>query len=255
MIILISPAKTLDFESPVPSKDYSTPEFLEKSETIASKMKKLKSSDLIKLMDISNDLAMLNVERYQDWEKATEPGKARQAIYAFKGDVYTGLEAETLSEENIKFAQKHLRILSGLYGILKPTDLIMPHRLEMGTDLKVGKAKDLYAFWKPSITASIKSALEETNSSLIVNLASVEYAKSVDFKKIGAAVVAPVFKDFKNGQYKIISFFAKKARGMMASFIIRNNIVEADQLKAFSQDGYHYNNDLSTENKPVFTRG
>ncbi len=255
MIILLSPAKTLDFESPVPDMDYSTPEFLDKSETLAGKMQKLKANDLIKLMDISNELAQLNVERYQNWKKAVEPGEARQAIYAFKGDVYTGLEAETLSEEDMQFAQKHLRVLSGLYGILKPTDLIMPHRLEMGTELKVGKAKDLYAFWKSSITSSVKSALEQSRSDLIINLASVEYAKSVDLKKIGVPVIAPVFKDFKNGQYKIISFFAKKARGMMASFIIRNKIVEAEQLKAFSQDGYHYNNDLSTEGKPVFTRG
>lgn len=255
MIILLSPAKTLDFESTVPKMGFSTPDFLEKSETIATTMQKMKAGDLIKLMDISNELAMLNAARYQNWQKATEAGEARQAIYAFKGDVYTGLEAETLSEEDMLFAQQHLRILSGLYGILKPMDLIMPHRLEMGTNLKVGKAKDLYAFWKPSITSTIKSALAQSGSDMIINLASVEYAKSVDFKKIGVPVIAPVFKDFKNGQYKIVSFFAKKARGMMAGFMIRNKIVEAEQLKAFSQDGYHYNNELSTQDKPVFTRG
>jgi uncharacterized protein len=255
MIILLSPAKTLDFESSIPSLDYSTPEFITKSETIAAKMQKMKAGDLIKLMDISNELALLNAERYQYWRKATEPGEARQAIYTFKGDVYIGLRAETLSEDDMLFAQQHLRILSGLYGILKPKDLIMPHRLEMGTNLKVAQAKDLYAFWKESITSSVKNAVEQSKSGLILNLASAEYAKSVDFKTIGVPVIAPVFKDFKNGHYKIISFFAKKARGMMASFVVRNKIVDADQLKAFSQDGYNYNNVLSTEQKPVFTRG
>ncbi len=255
MIILLSPAKTLDFESAIPSQTYTVPNYLDKSQKLADKMRKLSPGGLTKLLDISTDLANLNHERYQNWYAANAPGQARQAVFAFKGDVYTGLQAETFAEEDLLFAQKHLRVLSGLYGVLKPTDLIMPHRLEMGTSLGIGTSKDLYAYWKTTITKAVSEALEQSGTDVILNLASAEYFKSVDFKKIGARVIAPAFKDFKNGEYIMISFFAKKARGMMASFIIRNRITEAGQFDAFEQDGYHFNSSLSTADKPVFTRG
>ncbi len=254
MIILLSPAKSLDFDSEIPHTSFSVPQFLDQSEKLISKLKQLKPVNIKKLMNISNDLAGLNFQRYQDWHKADQPGQARQAVYAYKGDVYIGLDAYTMTEKDIDFANKHLRILSGLYGILKPTDLILPHRLEMGTKIKIGKSNDLYQYWKTQLTNHLEKELNKSSENLIINLASVEYSKSIDFKQIGAKVITPVFKDYKNGDYRIISFFAKKARGMLASYLIRNQIMNSDHIRSFNQDGYHFNNDLSTDIKPVFTR-
>jgi uncharacterized protein len=254
MIIILSPAKSLDFKSTVPHPTFTLPDYLSKAETIAAKLRKLKPKKLKELLEISSELAELNFQRYQTWHKADDPVNARQAVFAYKGDVYVGLDAYSFTMQDLEFAYSHLRIISGLYGILRPTDLIMPHRLEMGTSIKIGKANDLYSFWKTTITQNIKQAISEHPANTIINLASVEYSKSIDFKKINAKLISPVFKDFSNGEYKLISFFAKKARGMMASYIIRNKITDASQLKAFTQEGYYYNNNLSTEDKPVFTR-
>ncbi len=256
MIILLSPAKTLDFETEIQCEKQSEPDFLSQAEILIKQLRKKNTKELMKLMNISKDLAELNYERYQHWKPNLHKKSGRQAILAFKGDVYTGLDAQLFSTKDFDFADKHLRILSGLYGMLRPTDMILPHRLEMGTRIQVNGHKNLYAFWESALNKALKASLEEADAKLIINLASLEYAKSVDLKNSGAEVIAPDFKDYKNGQYKTISFFAKKARGMMASFIIREKITEKGQLKAFQQDGYHFNNELTTsEEKPVFTRG
>lgn len=256
MIILLSPAKTLDFETEIHCKKQSEPAFISQAEVLIKQLRNKSTAELMKLMNISKDLAELNFERYQHWNPTLHKSSGRQAILAFKGDVYTGLDAHSFSPQDFEFADKHLRILSGLYGMLKPTDLILPHRLEMGTRLQVNGFKNLYTYWQSTLNKALTTALIEAGAKRIINLASVEYAKSVELKRDGIEVIAPEFKDYKNGQYKTISFFAKKARGLMASFIIREKINHKDQLKAFNQDGYHFNNELSTsEAKPVFTRG
>lgn len=206
------------------------------------------------LMGISPKLAQLNYDRFQNWQLPFSPENAKQAVFAFSGDVYQGLEANTLSENQLGYSQEHLRILSGLYGVLKPLDLIQPYRLEMGTKLPVGREKDLYAFWKQIITSKIEEALFESGSNILVNLASNEYLKSIDIKKLGAGIITPEFKDKKNGAYKMISFFAKKVRGLMTRYIIENEISNTEDLKAFVSGGYMYNAHLSEGNKLVFTR-
>jgi len=206
-------------------------------------------------MNISADLGNLNYERYQTWHLPFTPENAKQAVLAFNGDVYTGLDAPALPEEKLKLAQQKLRILSGLYGVLKPLDLMQPYRLEMGTKFGVGRAKDLYAFWGNKITKNIQEAVNESGSKILVNLASNEYYKSIDSKKLDAEIVTPAFKDMKNGEYKMISFFAKKARGLMTRFILEHNIDNAGDLQAFDADGYVFNPRLSKPRKPVFTRG
>ncbi len=253
MIILISPAKKLDFDTQINLKSTGTPYFNEEAEQIAAFMKKYSAEDIAKLMSLSTQLSRLNFERYQSWNDASTP--IRPALFAFKGDVYQGLEATTLSSEDLDFAQNHLRMLSGIYGYLRPTDLIKPHRLEMGTKLPFDGNADLYAFWKTRITKRINEELEALKNPLLINLASNEYASAVDLKQINADIITPEFKDFKNGTYKIISFYAKRARGKMSSFLIKNRITNALDIAAFNDDGYSYNNQLSTEKKPVFTRG
>lgn len=205
------------------------------------------------LMGISKNLAMLNADRYQQWE--TENDMVKQAVFAFKGDVYTGLNAETMSDIELEFAQRHLRILSGLYGWLRPLDLIQAHRLEMGTKLAVGKHENLYDYWQKKVVAQLLSELKHLQSNLIINLASNEYFDLIGHGLSGIQYVSPAFKEYKNGEYKMISFFAKKARGLMASFIIRNKIDQPEDLIAFDLEGYHFNASLSTPSKPVFTRG
>jgi cytoplasmic iron level regulating protein YaaA (DUF328/UPF0246 family) len=215
----------------------------------------MSAKKLSNLMNISTDLGNLNYERYQTWHLPFTPENAKQAVLAFNGDVYTGLDAPTLSEEKLILAQQKLRILSGLYGVLKPLDLMQPYRLEMGTKFGVGRAKDLYTFWSKKITPKVQEAIDESGSKVLINLASNEYYKSVDTKKLKAEMVTPAFKDMKNGEYKMISFFAKKARGLMSRFILENNIDNADDLQAFDYEGYHFNPRLSKPGNPVFTRG
>lgn len=255
MIILLSPAKTLDFSVNNPTIDLSVPIFEDKANQLATALRKLNVDELIKLLEISAKLAQLNYDRFQHWGTTTSLDGRRAAILAYKGDVYEGLQADTMSAGDLQFAQQHLRILSGLYGVLRPLDLIQPYRLEMGTRLIVGKAKDLYAYWKKHITLALQNELKTHQQQVIINLASQEYAKSVDFKQLNIKLIIPEFKDMNNGEYKMISFFAKRARGLMASWIIRNLIVDPEALISFSAEGYAFNPRLSASSRPVFTRG
>ncbi len=209
---------------------------------------------LVELMGISTNLGELNFHRFQSWHLPFTPENARQAVLAFNGEVFRGLNTTTLSEEQLQLAQTKLRILSGLYGVLKPLDLMQPYRLEMGTKMKYYKSQDLYAFWKQAITKKVNEAVAESGSNVLVNLASNEYFKSIDKKKLKAEIVTPEFKDLKNGNYKMITVFAKKARGLMTRFILENNITDVESLQAFDLEGYNFNPRLSKPGNPVFTR-
>jgi cytoplasmic iron level regulating protein YaaA (DUF328/UPF0246 family) len=254
MLIVISPAKSLDFETPASVDKYTEPAFLKESSELVSGLKKLGSTGLSELMHISEKLGDLNAERYKKWKKPFTPKNAKQAVLAFTGDVYTGLEAHNFTQKEHEFAQKHLRILSGLYGLLKPLDLMQPYRLEMGTSLENKKGKDLYSFWGTKIAEVINQEMRSLKSEALVNLASQEYFKVFPKDSLEFPVVTPVFKDKKNGQYKIISFFAKKARGMMAQHIIKNKITKIEDIKTFSSGGYGWNASLSKGSEWVFTR-
>ncbi len=255
MLIVISPSKTVDFEKPVNNSLSTQPEFVKEASVLIRPLRKLKVDQLIELMDISPKLAQLNQERFYLWRPEFNAETARQALYAFRGDVYSGLDADTLNSTEIALVQKKLRILSGLYGVIRPLDLIRPYRLEMGTTLAVGKNKNLYEFWQKKITARIREDLSKSGSNLLINLASVEYFKAIDQKKLKAEIVTPEFREGKNGTYQMVSFFAKKARGLMTRFIIQNGIEFEDQLRAFDSEGYCYNSYLSKKGRPVFTRG
>ena len=254
MLIVISPAKSLDFKTPPVIPDFTIPELLSESEKLVGRLKTMSPGKLSDLMGISKDLGELNFQRFQSWQLPFTTENAKQAILAFSGDVYQGLNATTLSTEKLGLAQNKLRILSGLYGVLKPLDLIQPYRLEMGTKLKYYKSKDLYAFWNPLITKKINEAVAESGGKVLINLASNEYFKSIDRKKLKAEIVTPDFKEFKNGNYTMISFFAKRARGLMSRFIIENNISDPSDLLAFESEGYTFNARLSKSGNPVFTR-
>ncbi len=254
MLMVISPAKTLDFESPAVTEKQTLPDFLSDSQLLIKELRGLAPQDISDLMHISDKLGVLNYDRFQSWKKPFPKNKAKQAVLAFKGDVYTGLEAETFSAKEFNFAQKHLRILSGLYGLLRPLDHILPYRLEMGTKFKNQRGKNLYEFWGDKITHAIESAMADVKSQTLVNLASNEYFKAVHTAKLNARVVTPVFKDQKNGEYKIISFYAKKARGMMAAWIIRQQIEDVEALKSFDVAGYRFDPDRSKNDEWVFIR-
>ncbi|MGB0404163.1 MAG: peroxide stress protein YaaA [Salibacteraceae bacterium] len=254
MIVVLSPAKTLNFENPSKSVEFTDPPLLEESEKIMNALKKKSVKKLIELQGISQNLGEINFERNQVWSTSNNPGNSKQAISAFKGDVYVGLNEEDFTESDYNYAQKHLRILSGLYGILKPLDRIQPYRLEMGTPFKNSRGKNLYEFWKMRITDVINVDFEKEESPVLVNLASDEYFKGLKSKSIKARIVQPVFMDMKNGKYKVISFFAKKARGMMTRFIIKNKLNDVEQVKAFDSEGYLFNKEMSTETKWYFTR-
>jgi hypothetical protein len=255
MLVVISPAKSLDYKTPSVTSEYTIPELLDESEKLLTRLQKMSPKQLSELMRISPALGELNFERYQSWHQPFTPENAKQAVLAFSGAVYLGLDAPSLSENQLHLLQAKLRILSGFYGVLKPLDLMQPYRLEMGTKLKYQRSEDLYAFWKSKITPKIKEAMAGSGSNVLVNLASNEYYKSIDSKKLGAEIVTPEFKDLKNGTYKMITFFAKKARGLMTRFIVENEIDRIEDLQAFDVDGYHFNPRLSKEGKPVFTRG
>jgi len=255
MIILISPAKSLDFENSAPSRKHSELVFDDKAEYLAKKLKKYGTRKLKSMMDISDNLASLNVERYQSMSFPMAEGSSKQAVFAFTGDVYQGLNPADFNDTDLGFAQDHLRILSGLYGMLRPLDLIQPYRLEMGTNWKITPAKkSLYAFWKKTLSEHLEKEAE--NSKFILNLASQEYAKAVDLKNMGLPVVAPEFKEEKGDKFQMISFFAKKARGLMAAYAIKNRVTEPEQLYNFDYEGYGYNERLSdmNKNKWVYTR-
>lgn len=254
MHIIISPAKTLDFETPSVTDTYSQSEFLNKSRTLNAKLKKLKVSDIRQLMGLSDNLATVNVARYKAWKLPFTPDNAKQALLAFKGDVYIGLDAETMSQDDFDFAQQHLRILSGLYGLLKPLDLIQPYRLEMGTRLNTDKGTNLYQYWGDSLTLALNKEAKQQASDVLINLASNEYNKVIDRKKLDAKFITPIFKDQKNGTYKVISFFAKKARGLMTRYIINNRLSDAENLKKFDVTGYYFCPEQSSETEFIFQR-
>ena len=253
MLVVISPAKSLDFDSKPVTKEYSQASFLKESRQINTALKKLLPKDLSTLMSISDKLGELNFERNQQWKTPFTPDNAKQAILAFSGDVYQGLDAASFSEREFEVAQRKIRILSGLYGVLKPLDLIQAYRLEMGTKFRIEGSKNLYGFWQDQITKAINNDLSDLGGPLI-NLASNEYFKAIDKKKIKSEIITPAFKDLKNGQYKMISFYAKRARGLMSRFIVQNNIEKDEDLRAFDLDGYYYNNELSKDKNWVFTR-
>lgn len=252
MKIIISPAKSLDFESKVPTSLHSQPQFLEQSEKLNKKLKTLSRKKLSDFMGISDDLAALNYERNQNWKLPFTTENAKQAIFAFTGEVFRGIDVNTLASEKLPVLQDRLRILSGLYGLLKPLDLIQPYRLEMGKKLKVGRTENLYKFWGNTITETLNEELAEDE--LFVNLASSEYFKAVNQKVLKVPMITPVFKDFKNGQYKTIMTFAKKARGLMVRYIIDHNITTIEGLKGFNIENYGFSQEMSTETELVFTR-
>jgi len=254
MLIVVSPAKSLDYETPIRTRKHTEPQFLKDAAQLVTQLKKFTPDDLSELMNISSNLGELNHTRYANWQTPFKSPEARQAMFAFKGDVYLGLKAEEFSVSDVSFAQKHLRILSGLYGMLRPLDLMLPYRLEMGTRLENKRGKNLYEFWGSKLTDALNEEFASQRSKVLVNLASNEYFNSVQAKALDAEVVSPVFKDWSSGKYRVLSFFAKKARGEMAAFIIRNRIDTAAALKDFNVEGYAYSEADSTDAKPVFLR-
>lgn len=255
MLVVLSPAKTLDFETPAVTSKFSQSSLLLESQQLIDRCDKLSMQEIASLMKVSDKIAGLNVARFAQWQTplSIENG-AKQCLFAFKGDVYTGLHAETLSDDAIQYAQQKLRILSGLYGLLRPLDLMLAYRLEMGTRLDNERGSNLYQFWGNIITDVLNEHLAEQQSSYLVNLASNEYFKAVKSKALKATIITPIFKDQKNGQYKVISFYAKKARGLMARYIIENQITEVQQLKTFTVDGYYFVEAASNSTDLVFYR-
>ena len=252
MLIVLSPAKSLDLETPPTTSLHSTPDFLDHSAQLIERMRQFSPAEVGSLMGISDALSALNVARYASWTPKLDD--ARQAIMAFNGDVYAGFEARSLQPAQLAYAQSQVRILSGLYGLLRPLDLIHPHRLEMGTRLSTARGKDLYAFWGDTITNGLNRTAKEQGAKVLVNLASEEYFKSVKPRQLDVPVIAPVFEDWKNGKYKIISFYAKRARGMLARYAAVNAIRDPEQLKQFDVDGYAYVPEASNDKSWVFRR-
>ena len=254
MLSVISPAKKLNGTSLFPLREFSQPDFLEQSDQLVGYLRKLSRQELAHLMKISDKLAVLNVQRFADFHTPFDLGNAKQAVLSFAGDTYRGLKAETLQKDDLLYAQDHLRILSGLYGLLRPLDLMQPYRLEMGTRLENQRGNDLYAFWKDHIAPTINTILHGHKDRTLINLASQEYIKSVDLKALNFRMLTPVFKEIKNGQARIIGMKAKYARGAMARYIIANRLENAEDLKDFSEDGYMYDAAVSDENEWVFVR-
>ena len=252
MKLVLSPAKSLDFESDLPTPLETEACFLKEAERLNKLLKKKSAKSLSKLMNISDNLARLNYERNQEWELPFTSDNARPSIYAFNGEVYRGLDVYTLPKDKLERMQNTVRILSGLYGVLKPLDLIQPYRLEMGTKMAIGKNKNLYEFWKNKITQTLNEELKEDE--VFVNLASNEYFKAIDTKKLKVPVITPVFKDLKNGQYKVIFTYAKLARGLMTRFILDSGAETVDDLKAFDYEGYHFSEPMSKDGELVFIR-
>jgi len=251
MLIVVSPAKTLDFDTAPVTKEHSQTRFLAQSQQLINELKKLSSVEIASLMKLSDKLAGLNMARFQTWAPPFDLDNAKQAVLAFKGDVYTGLDAESLDAAGFDFMQNHLRILSGLYGVLRPLDLMQAYRLEMGTKFANIKGKDLYQFWGSQLRQSIEAELDD---GILINLASNEYFKAVEAKKLNARIITPVFKDWKNGHYKIISFYAKKARGLMTRYMIDHKIEDPEKIKQFDVDGYRFSAEMSATDEWVFIR-
>ena len=254
MLAVLSPAKSLDYESPLTTSRFSEPQLMHESALLIEQLRQFTPADIASLMSLSDKLAGLNVARYAQWQPVATPDNARPALLAFNGDVYSGLAAQDFNDADLDVAQQHIRTLSGLYGLLRPLDLLQPYRLEMGTKLANSRGKDLYAFWGNIITEHLNRALQEQGDDILLNLASDEYFKSVRVKQLAGRVITPVFQDEKNGKYKIISFYAKKARGLMARYLVKERISKPEQLLDFAVAGYGYCPELSTENKLVFRR-
>ncbi len=254
MLIILSPAKALDYKTPPHVASFTQPAFLKQSETLIKQLRKLSPADIANLMDLSDPLALLNFNRYADWKLPLTPENAKQAVLAFDGDVYDGLSAKTLSAADLDFAQQHVRILSGLYGILKPLDLMQPYRLEMGTKFANKGGKNLYEFWGERLLKAINAELREMSQPVAVNLASEEYFKAAVGRKINGKLIQPVFEDWKNGQYKIISFYAKRARGLMTRYAVLNRLNDPEGLKDFDDDGYSFAPEVSDDTTWVFRR-
>lgn len=254
MLIVVSPAKTLDYETPAKTSIATLPDYLDDSQQLINRLRRLSSLDISELMKVSTKIADLNFDRYEAWKKKFTTKNAKQAVLAFKGDVYTGLDAESFSAKDFTFAQKHFRVLSGLYGLLRPLDLMQAYRLEMGTRLKTDRGNNLYEFWGSTITDGLNKQLKKIKSDYLINLASNEYFKSVKPKELNAEIITPEFKEFKNGDYKMIGIYAKKARGMLSRYIIQNQLSDPEDIKHFNSEGYKFSKKLSKGNKLVFTR-
>ena len=254
MLMVISPAKTLDFESKPVTARFTQPQYLDHSQELIEQLRELSPAQISELMHVSDKIGGLNAARFGSWTPAFTPANAKQALLAFKGDVYTGLNAETFSDADFSYAQDHLRMLSGLYGLLRPLDLMMPYRLEMGTKLANARGKDLYAFWGTRISEWLNEALAEQGDDVLLNLASNEYFSAVKRTALKARIINTEFKDLKNGQYKIISFYAKKVRGLMARYVIKERIRDPERLKDFDYQGYRYSAEQSKPDSLVFLR-
>lgn len=254
MLTVISPAKTLDYDTPPVTQRHTLPQHLDHAQILIEQLRDFSPAQIAELMHLSDKLAGLNAARFGSWTADFTPSNAKQALLAFKGDVYTGLDAESLSEDDFAYAQQHLRMLSGLYGLLRPLDLMQPYRLEMGTKLANARGKDLYAFWDTRISEWLNQALADQGDDLLLNLASNEYFGAVKKNALKARVIDVDFKDLKNGQYKIISFYAKKARGLMSRFVIQERIADPEQLKGFDVQGYYYSAKQSRPDHLVFLR-
>ena len=254
MLMVISPAKTLDFDTPPTTERFTQPQYLDHSQELITQLRELSPAQIGELMQLSDKLSGLNAARFGSWTPSFTPENAKQALLAFKGDVYTGLDAESLSDADLDYAQQHLRMLSGLYGLLRPLDLMQPYRLEMGTKLANSRGKDLYAFWGNRISEWLNQALAEQGDDVLLNLASNEYFSAVKRPALKARVINTEFRDQKNGQYKIISFYAKKARGMMSRFVISERISKPEDLRGFDVQGYRFSNEQSSDSTLVFLR-
>ena len=252
MLVIVSPAKKLDFESNAPVDKFIGPKFLDKSKKLITELKKKKPAEISKLMKLSETLTNLNVQRYKDFKTPFTIANSKQAMFAFMGDTYVGLSAKTMNKTQINYAQDHLRILSGLYGILSPLELIQPYRLEMGTRFPCEGSKNLYEYWKSDLTKEINSLLKKEK--VLINCASNEYSSAIDFSKIEGRVITPVFKQKKGDEFKVVGLFAKRARGMMARFVIDNKVKNVEDLKSFDIDGYKFSLSKSTDSEFVFTR-
>jgi cytoplasmic iron level regulating protein YaaA (DUF328/UPF0246 family) len=254
MLIVISPAKKLDYDTPAKTSTFTTPDYMQDSQQLIKRLRQFNAMDIAELMKLSMKLAELNFDRYEAWKPKCTEKNAKQALLAFKGDVYQGLDADSLPVADLKYAQSHLRILSGLYGLLRPLDLMQPYRLEMGTKLDTDRGNNLYDFWGSIITDGLNKQLRKIKSSTLINLASNEYFKSVKTKELDADIITPAFKEYKNGEYKMIGIYAKRARGLMSRFIIQHRIENPDDIKDFGAEGYAFNKKLSKGNNWVFTR-
>ena len=254
MLITISPAKTLDYDSAFKAPQQTKPRMLDRSQELINNMRQMSSLDISELMKVSSKIAELNFRRFHDWSTPFTRDNARPSIFAFKGDVYTGLDIDTFEQDDLKYAQQHLRILSGLYGVLRPLDLMQAYRLEMGTRLKTDAGKNLYEFWGDEITRLLNKDLKQSGSNILINLASNEYFKAVRPDKLNGKIITPVFKELRGDTFKIVGIHAKKARGLMSRFILLNRIDDPEKIKTFNVDGYMFSDPMSTDTEWVFTR-